>query len=80
MHSATRQNLTMSLYYFTGLSSNMASTASRLSAQDRKDLEKFTKYLVYKCVQVIVQSRLGEKMQSISSPFSSSSDWVIAWL
>ncbi|ELU07579.1 hypothetical protein CAPTEDRAFT_175434 [Capitella teleta] len=53
----------------------MASTASRLTVQDRKDLEKFTKYLVYKCIQVIVQGRLGEKMQTLSSPFSSSSDW-----
>lgn len=58
----------------------MASTATRLSSQDRKDLEKFTKYLVYKCMQVIVQSRLGEKTQSYSAPFSSAADWVSSLL
>ena len=54
----------------------MASPAPRLSSQDRKDLEKYTKYLVYKCMQVIVQSRLGDKMQTYSAPFSSAADWV----
>ena len=50
--------------------------ASKLSASDKKDLDKFTKYLVFKCIQVIVQSRLGEKLQTDSKAFSSGSDWV----
>ena len=47
-----------------------------LSGHDRKDLDKFTKYLIYKCIQVIVQSRLGEKVVTQSKPVSSGSDWV----
>lgn len=47
----------------------------KLSVQDRKDLEKFTKFLVLKAVQVIVQSRLGEKIRTKSKPHSSGSDW-----
>lgn len=49
---------------------------SKLSQQDRKDLEKFTKFLIYKSLQIIVQSRLGEKIQAKSKPFSSGADWV----
>ena len=55
-------------------SASMAAT--KLSSQDKKDLEKFTKYLVYKCIQIIVQSRLGEKKKTSSKPYSSGSDWV----
>lgn len=47
----------------------------KLSGQDRKELEKFTKFLAYKSVQVIVQSRLGEKQKTRSKPYSSGSDW-----
>jgi len=50
-------------------------TTVKLSAQDKKDLEKFTKYLVYKSIQIIVQSRLGEKCRSASKSVSSGSDW-----
>ncbi|XP_074651230.1 autophagy-related protein 13-like [Tubulanus polymorphus] len=49
--------------------------AGKLSSQDRKDLDKFTKFLIYKSVQIIVQSRLGEKVKTQSKPFSSGSDW-----
>lgn len=48
---------------------------SKLSQQDRKDLEKFIKFLIYKSLQIIVQSRLGEKIQAKSKPFSSGADW-----
>lgn len=51
------------------------STTPNLNPQDRKDLDKFTKYLVYKCVQIIVQSRSGEKTNTQSKLFSSGSDW-----
>lgn len=50
-------------------------TAYKLSPQDRKDLDKFSKYLVYKCIQVIIQSRLGDKVRSQSKSYSSGSDW-----
>lgn len=53
---------------------NMA-TLIRLSSQDRKELDKFTKFLAFKAVQVIVQSRLGEKLKTKSKPFSSGADW-----
>nr|XP_022321200.1 autophagy-related protein 13-like [Crassostrea virginica] len=48
---------------------------SKMSQQDKKDLEKFTKFLIYKSLQIIVQSRLGEKIQTKSKPFSSGADW-----
>lgn len=51
----------------------MAST--RLGLQDRKDLDKFTSFLAFKMVQIIVQSRLGEKTKTKSKPHSSGSDW-----
>ncbi|KAK6172487.1 hypothetical protein SNE40_016125 [Patella caerulea] len=53
----------------------MASTSGRLSAQDRKDLEKFTNFFVLKSLQIIVQSRLGEKIKTKSKPVSSGADW-----
>jgi autophagy-related protein 13 len=51
--------------------------ASKLNSSDKKDLEKYSKYLVFKSIQVIVQSRLGERLQTDSKAFSSGSDWVI---
>ena len=49
---------------------------SKANVQERKDFEKFTKFLIYKSIQVIVQSRLGEKIKTTSKPFSSGADWV----
>lgn len=54
-------------------------TTPKLTSQDRKDLDKFTKYFVYKCIQIIVQSRLGTKMKTKSKAFSTGSDWVISY-
>ena len=51
----------------------------RLTPQDKKDLDKFTKFLIYKAVQIIVQSRLGYKVKTQSKPFSSGSDWVLIY-
>lgn len=48
-------------------------SAQRLNAAER-DLEKFIKYLVLKSTQVVVQSRLGEKMQTQCNPLAGS-DW-----
>ncbi|XP_046567658.1 autophagy-related protein 13-like [Haliotis rubra] len=52
---------------------NMA--AGKLNSQDKKDLEKFTKFFIFKSLQIIVQSRLGEKIKTKSKPFSSGADW-----
>ena len=42
--------------------------------QDKRELEKFIKLFVFKTPQVIVQSRLGEKIQTSADP--QSSNWV----
>lgn len=51
--------------------------AVRLSVQeqDKKDLDKFTNFFVFKSLQIIVQSRLGEKLKYKSRVTSSSIDW-----
>lgn len=48
---------------------------TKLSGQDKKDIEKFIKFLALKSTQVIVQARLGEKIRTESNP-NSSTDWV----
>lgn len=48
----------------------------KLNPQDKKDLDKFTKFLALKAAQIIVQSRLGEKVQTQCKPHSSGTDWV----
>lgn len=48
----------------------------KLSMQDKKDLDKFTKFLALKAAQIIVQSRLGEKANTKCKPNSSGTDWV----
>lgn len=49
-------------------------------SQDKKDLDKFVKFLAFKTVQIVVQSRLGDKIKTDSktSQFdaSNSYDWV----
>lgn len=50
--------------------------SARLSAQDKKDLDKFTKFLALKSAQIIVQSRMGEKISTKCNPESSGTDWV----
>ncbi|ESO93773.1 hypothetical protein LOTGIDRAFT_228548 [Lottia gigantea] len=54
----------------------MASNFGRISPQDRKDLEKFTNFFILKSLQIIVQSRLGEKIRTKSKPVSSGADWA----
>lgn len=51
-------------------------TRMKLSSQDKKDLDKFTKFWALKSTQVIVQSRLGEKASTACKPQSSGTDWV----
>jgi len=42
-----------------------------LPNSDQKDLDKFTKYLAMKAVQVVVQARLGERVSVASKPDTS---------
>lgn len=49
-------------------------SATRFCAVE-KDLEKFIKFLALKSAQVVVQSRLGEKMQTKCNPQASGNDW-----
>lgn len=53
------------------------SSAMKLSMQDKKDLDKFMKFLALKAAQIIVQSRSGEKVVTKCKPDSSGADWVI---
>ncbi|XP_015595001.1 autophagy-related protein 13 homolog isoform X2 [Cephus cinctus] len=47
----------------------------KLNMQDKKDLDKFTKFLALKAAQIIVQSRSGEKVNTKCKPNSSGTDW-----
>jgi len=48
----------------------------QLTPTEQKDLDKFTKYLSMKAVQVVVQSRLGDKMFAASNPdISAGTTW-----
>ncbi|KAL0280151.1 UNVERIFIED_CONTAM: hypothetical protein PYX00_001530 [Menopon gallinae] len=49
--------------------------SGKLNAQEKKDLDKFTKFLSLKAAQIIVQSRLGEKVQMQCKPHSPGADW-----
>ncbi|XP_073245941.1 autophagy-related protein 13-like isoform X2 [Porites lutea] len=53
----------------------MAESPRALGVQEEKDLKKFLKFLSLKAVQVIVQSRLGEKIHTKSKPNSMGQDW-----
>ncbi|CAH1240984.1 ATG13 [Branchiostoma lanceolatum] len=46
-----------------------------LSPQDKKDLDKYIKFLCLKSIQVIVQSRLGDKVRTKSKPSTTGADW-----
>lgn len=48
----------------------------KLSNQDKKDLDKFTKFFALKAAQIIIQSRLGEKVQTQCKPQTTGKDWV----
>ena len=47
-----------------------------LSPEDRRELGRLTKILTQKVVQVVVQSRLGEKAHTRSKSPVQGSDWV----
>jgi len=44
---------------------------AHLSPAEQKELDKFTKYLTVKAVQVVVQARLGERLAAASNPDTS---------
>lgn len=55
---------------------------NKLSVKDKNEIEKFTRSLALKFAQVIVQSRLGEKIHTSCNPLprSTGSDWVSKYL
>ncbi|XP_023247116.1 autophagy-related protein 13 homolog, partial [Copidosoma floridanum] len=46
-----------------------------MKMQEKRDLEKFTKFLALKAAQIIVQSRSGTKINTKCKPHSSGVDW-----
>lgn len=57
---------------------NVSPKMSNRVANDKRELEKYVKMFGTKAVQAIVQSRLGDKIQTFSNPRSLSNDWVSA--
>lgn len=53
--------------------------AQKLSMQDKKEMDKFIKFFALKATQIIVQSRLGEKVSTPCKPNTSGTDWVGVW-
>ncbi|CAG9818589.1 unnamed protein product [Phaedon cochleariae] len=49
----------------------------KLNSQEKKELDKFTKFLALKSTQIIVQSRLGEKVSTACKPQTTGTDWSI---
>lgn len=57
---------------------NSAKTMVNVSPKmsNQKEVERFVKMFSMKAVQAIVQSRLGDRMQTFSNPQSLQNDWV----
>ena len=55
---------------------NPITSTKFLSKQDREALLQYTKHFTRKAVQIIVQSRLGDKKPTKSRVYSYNSDWV----
>ncbi|RZC43268.1 autophagy-related protein 13 -like protein, partial [Asbolus verrucosus] len=47
----------------------------KLSNQDKKDLDKYTKFLALKSTQIIIQSRVGDKVSTPCKPNTQGTDW-----
>ena len=56
---------------------NPISSNKFLSKQEREALIQYTKHFIRKAVQIIVQSRLGDKKPTKSRVYAYNSDWVI---
>ncbi|XP_038051773.1 autophagy-related protein 13-like isoform X2 [Patiria miniata] len=55
--------------------SPVSASSSNLNDRELRDLNKFIKFMAFKSVQVIVQSRSGEKIDSASKAKSDGTDW-----
>jgi hypothetical protein len=55
---------------------NQLTSVKSLSKQDREALLQYTKHFVRKAIQIIVQSRLGEKKPTKSKVYAYNADWV----
>lgn len=53
----------------------MAPEVAFSNISDKNEFTKFTKFLAYKGVQVIVESRKGVKIEPYSKPITSDTDW-----
>jgi autophagy-related protein 13 len=47
--------------------------------QDKRDLEKFIRFMALKAAQIIIQSRSGDKVVTKCKPNSSDTDSVIPY-
>ncbi|XP_049819631.1 autophagy-related protein 13 homolog isoform X2 [Aethina tumida] len=47
----------------------------KLSSAEKRELDKFSKFLALKSTQIIVQSRMGEKYSTPCKPTSTGQDW-----
>lgn len=65
------------LFLFLGLCLrlNHRMALAKVSLQDQKDIEKYTKHLIFKFIQVVLQSRNGIKANHPSRIFPSKTDW-----
>ncbi|XP_022083734.1 autophagy-related protein 13-like [Acanthaster planci] len=55
--------------------STASASSSNLNDRELRDLNKFIKFMAFKSVQVIIQSRSGEKIDSASKAKSDGTDW-----
>ena len=60
----------------SSLATNPIITNKFLSKQEREALIQYTKHFIRKAVQIIVQSRLGDKKPTKSRVYAYNSDWV----
>jgi hypothetical protein len=63
------------LYPLAGAHHQLATNIKFLSKQDREALLQYTKHFVRKAVQIVVQSRLGEKKPTKSRVYAFNTDW-----
>lgn len=52
------------------------STGTKLTPEERRDLDKFAKFLALKSAVIIVESRLGAKVYTKCNPASNKDVWV----
>lgn len=74
-HASARFSITTSSF---GINVQCAAIkmSVKLSTVEKRELDKFSKFLALKTVQIIVQSRVGHKVITKCSPKTSQADWV----